>query len=106
VRGVFTTHYTLKIDLKELAKKNKDLRKSLEQIMKMSGIDSYPAEAWIDDQGNVRKLKVDMSFNMPTGAAFTMSITEELYDFGVRASIKPPTGRHVVDMSALLGASS
>jgi hypothetical protein len=104
VRGVFTTHYTLEIDLKELAKKNKDLRDSFEQIMKISGIDSYPAEAWIDDQGNVRRIKIDMSFNMPTGQAFTMSITEELYDFGVRVNIKPPTG-HVVDMSALLKAA-
>jgi hypothetical protein len=104
VRGVFTTHYTLTVNLKELAKKNEDLRKSLDQVMKLSGVDSFPAEAWIDDKGNVRRMKIDMSFNMPTGAAFTMSITEELYDFGVRVNIKPPTG-HVVDMSALLDAS-
>src|SRR5919197_3753270 len=106
VRGVFTTHYALKVDLKRLAKESKELRKSLENVMKLSGIESYPADAWIDDQGNVRRIKLDMSFNVPAGGAVTMSITEDLYDFGVRPKIHPPTGANVVDMSALLDSHS
>jgi hypothetical protein len=105
VRGVFTTHYALRIDLKRLAKKNKALRQSLQQLRKLAGIDSYPAEAWIDDQGRIRKLKVDMSFHSPLGV-FTMSMTEELYDFGVRVKIQAPPSSQVVDMSALLGSGS
>jgi hypothetical protein len=105
VRGVLTTHYRLKIDLKRLAKRNKALRKSLEQLMDVAGVDSYPAEAWIDDKGNVRRIKIDMSFNSPLGGAFTMTMTEELYDFGVKATIQPPPTSQTVDMSALLGRS-
>jgi hypothetical protein len=105
VRGVLTTHYRLKIDLKRLAKRNKALRKSLEQLMDVAGVDSYPAEAWIDDKGNVRRIKIDMSFNSPLGGAFTMTMTEELYDFGVKATIQPPPASQTVDMSALLGRS-
>jgi hypothetical protein len=104
VRGVLTTHYALNVDLKRLAKENKALRKSLEQLIDVVGIDSYPAEAWIDNKGNVRKIKIDMSFNSPLGGAFTMTMTEELYDFGVKATIQPPPASQVVDMSALIGS--
>jgi len=104
VRGVLTTHYALNVDLKRLAKENEALRKSLEQLMDVAGIDSYPAEAWIDDKGNVRKIKIDMSFNSPLGGAFTMTMTEELYDFGVNATIQSPPASQVVDMSALIGS--
>jgi hypothetical protein len=106
VRGVLTTHYALNVDLKRLAKENKALRESLEQLMDAAGVDSYPAEAWIDNKGNVRKIKIDMSFNSPVGGAFTMTMTEELYDFGVNATIQPPPASQVVDMSALLGSHS
>jgi hypothetical protein len=105
VRGVLTTHYQLNVDLKRLAKKNDALRESLEKLMDMSGVDSYPAEAWIDDKGNVRRIKIDMSFNAPTGGEFTMTMTEELYDFGVKATIQAPPASQTVDMSALLGRS-
>src|SRR2546430_6898947 len=60
VRGVFTTHYTLKVDLARLAKGNKSMSKAVEQVRQLTGITSYPAEAWIDDRGHVRRLKVDM----------------------------------------------
>jgi hypothetical protein len=106
VRGVLTTHYALNVDLKRLAKENKALRESLEQLMDAAGVDSYPAEAWIDNKGNVRKIKIDMSFNSPVGGAFTMTMTEELYDFGVNATIQPPPASQVVDMSALLSHES
>jgi hypothetical protein len=103
VRGVFTTHYTLKVDLNRLAKEHKDLAKSYDAVRRLTGADSFPAEAWIDDQGRIRRLKLDLSFNGPTGAAFRMSMTEELYAFGIKANIRPPAANQVVDASALLG---
>jgi hypothetical protein len=103
VRGVFTTHYKLNVDLARLAKDNKELRKTFEAVRKMTGVTSYPAEAWIDDKGRVRRLKIDMSFNTPTGSAFTMSMTEELYAFGVKVNVPPPAPSDVVDAASLLG---
>jgi hypothetical protein len=103
VRGVFTTHYTLKIDLARLAKESKELRKTLESVQSLTGISSYPAEAWIDDQGRVRRLKIDMSFNSPTGGAFTMSMTEDLYAFGIKVDVRPPASSQVLDAAALFG---
>ena len=103
VRGVLTTHYALRVDLKRLAKENKDLGKTLEQAMKITGVDSFPAEAWIDSQGHVRRIKVDMSMGGQYGSPITMSITEDLYDFGVRANIATPPESTVVDLSKFIG---
>ena len=103
VHGVLTTHYMLNLDLKRLAKENTTMSKSIEQLMDMTDAESFPAEAWIDDKGNVRKLKIDMSMSAPTGGELKMTMTEELYDFGVNVTIQPPPASQVVDMSALLG---
>jgi hypothetical protein len=103
VRGVFTTHYRFNVDLARLAKQHKELRDSLDKLREVTGISSYPAEAWIDDAGRVRRLKIDMSYNTPVGGAFTMSLTEELYAFGVKVNIRPPASSQVLDAGSLLG---
>ena len=103
VRGIFTTHYTLKIDLEQLAKRNDEYSKLLDQLKQMSGETSFPAEAWIDDSGRIRRMKIDMSLNTPTGGAVTMSMTMELYAFGIKVDVPPPAARDVVDMSSVVG---
>ena len=102
VRGVFTTHYKLNIDLTRLAKTHKELRRTLDTVRKLTGISSYPAEAWIDDAGRVRRLKIDISLNTPVGGAFTMSMTEDLYAFGIKVDVRPPDSSQVLDAGALL----
>jgi hypothetical protein len=105
VRGVLTTHYAFNVDLERLAKGNKDLQKAYDFVKKMTGVTSFPAEAWIDSQGHVRRIKVQMSMNgaqAPTG--MNMTITEDLFDFGVNANIHAPTGR-IVDATALTPSS-
>jgi hypothetical protein len=100
VRGVFTTHYTFNVDLARLAKQNKELRKTFDTLRKLSGISSYPAEAWIDKAGRVRRLKIDMSYNTPVGGAFTMSMTEDLYAFGIKVDVQPPDPSQVIPLPA------
>jgi hypothetical protein len=101
VRGVSTTHYTFNVDLARLAKEHAELRKTFDAVRKVTGVSSYPAEAWIDNAGRVRRLKIDMSYNMPAGGAFTMSMTEDLYAFGIKVDVRPPDASQVVDASAL-----
>jgi len=99
IRGVFTTHYKLEIDLARLAKQNTSLRKMVDTIRQVTGTTSYPAEAWIDDAGRVRRMKIDMSFNSPAGGALTMSMTEDLYAFGTKVDIHAPAASKVLDVS-------
>ena len=98
VRGVFTTHYTFNVDLARLAKQHKELRKTFDTVRKLTGVSSYPAEAWIDSAGRVRRLKIDMSENTPAGGAFTMSMTEDLYAFGIKVDIRPPDASQVMSL--------
>ena len=101
IRGVQTTHYAFNIDFKKLAHDNKALKKLTEAM----GSVSAPAEAWIDGQGRVRRLVVKMTMGgAQLATPMTMTMTEELYDFGVRTNITPPSDDLVVDLSSLAGS--
>jgi hypothetical protein len=101
IRGVQTTHYAFNIDFKKLVHDNKTLK----QLTEAMGSVSAPAEAWIDAQGRVRRLVVKMSMGgAQLATPMTMTMTEELYDFGVRTKITPPSDDLVVDLSSLAGS--
>jgi hypothetical protein len=87
--------------VRRLAKQDEQLRKSLDKLIDLTGADSFPAEAWIDSQGRVRKLKVTMSMGANLGQQFSMTMVEELYDFGVNVKVALPPASQVVDVSAL-----
>jgi hypothetical protein len=100
IRGVQTTHYAFNIDFAKLAHDNK----AFKQLQEATGSVSAPAEAWIDAKGRVRRLAVTMSMGGQLGTPMTMMMTEELYDFGVRANVTPPADDLVVDLSSLSGS--
>jgi hypothetical protein len=102
VRGVATTRYSFEIDFDRLVHDNK----ALAQFKAVTGMTSIPAQAWVDAQGRVRRLNVQMSMGAQLGTPMTMTMSEELYDFGVRTNIDVPTGSMVTDLSALAGPSS
>jgi hypothetical protein len=100
VRGVFTKHYAVTLDLDRLASGNKQLRSALKQLRHMMGT-KIPAEAWVDDKGLLRKLTFNFTLaNTPDGP-FRMSLTEELYDFGANLHVQAPPASEVTDMTQL-----
>jgi len=102
IRGVETTHYSFNIDFEKLAHDNKQFK----QLTEATGSLSAPAEAWIDAKGRVRRLTVTMSLGAQLGTPMSMTMTEDLYDFGARADITPPSDDLVVDLSSLSGSTS
>ena len=100
IRGVQTTHYTFNVDFAKLAHDNK----AFKQLKAVTGSVSAPADAWIDAQGRVRRLAVKMSMGGQLATPMTMTITEDLYDFGLRTSVTPPSDDLVVDLSSLPGS--
>ncbi|HEY8793151.1 MAG TPA: hypothetical protein VIL96_09740 [Gaiellaceae bacterium] len=102
IRGVETTHYSFNIDFKKLAHDNKQFK----QLTEATGSLSAPAEAWIDAKGRVRRLTITMSLGAQLGTPMSMTMTEDLYDFGARADITPPSDDLVVDLSSLSGSTS
>ena len=102
VRGVVTTRYSFVIDFNKLVHDNK----ALQQFKSATGTSTIPAQAWVDRQGRVRRMTVQMSMGAQLGTPMTMTMTEELYDFGVRTDIEVPSGSMVTDISDLAGSSS
>jgi hypothetical protein len=102
IRGVQTTHYAFDIDFAKLAHDNK----AFKQLQAATGSVSAPAEAWIDAKGRVRRLVVTMSLRGQLATPMTMTMTEDLYDFGAHANVTPPSNDLVIDLSSLTGSSS
>jgi hypothetical protein len=100
IRGVQTTRYTFNVDFAKLAHDNE----AFKQLKDATGSISAPAEAWIDTQGRVRRLAVQISMGGQLATPMTMTMTEDLYDFGVRTSVTPPSDDLVVDLSSLSGS--
>ncbi|MDX6407503.1 MAG: hypothetical protein QOE13_574 [Gaiellaceae bacterium] len=102
IRGVQTTHYSFDIDFNKLAGSNK----AFKELTDAAGSVSAPAEAWIDAKGRVRRLAVTMSLGAKLGTPMTMTMTEDLYDFGTQVNVTPPSGDAVVELSSLTRPSS
>jgi hypothetical protein len=100
IRGVQTTHYAFNIDFGKLAQDNK----AFKQLKEATGSVSAPADAWIDARGRVRRLAVTMSLGGQLATPMTMTMTEDLFDFGVQTNITRPADDLVVDLSSLSGS--
>ena len=100
IRGAQTTHYAFSIDFKRLAQNSKQFKMLTDE----TGSVSAPAEAWIDAKGRVRRLTVAMVSGAKLGTPVTMTITEDLYDFGTPVNITAPSDDLVVDLSSLTGS--
>ena len=101
VRGVETTHYTGTVDLRKAADNAPDeQREQLEQLLESSDLTELPAEAWIDGDGYLRKLTLDLS--EATGAAgASATVAMELYGFGEDVDIDVPSDDEAMDLSDL-----
>jgi hypothetical protein len=102
VRGAETTHYRGTVDMSRVAANApEDLQDDIRKIVEQTGDTTVPMDIWIDGDGLVRRLR--WTQHLPQGT--TMTIEEELYDFGVDVDAQPPPADEVLDLTALLGNS-
>ncbi len=114
VRGVSTTHISTTLDLRKLleqtaGKDKADLQKKLDSLGG-ANLPSVPAQAWIDDDGYVRKLTMDLDLAKATGVSGadidTVTVTVELYDFNQPVDVKVPDPSQVGEFGAgMLGGN-
>jgi len=105
VRGVETTHYRASIDLRKAAEKapaaqRAAARRSMENIIKLTGESTFPLEIWIDDAGRMRREKVKQRLQGQSVVS-----TLELYDFGAREAISAPPASQTSDITDLAGSA-
>jgi hypothetical protein len=110
LRGADTTHYRATLDLARARESvPEDVREAYDQATATLGVDTLPAEIWVDEEGRMRKLtfSVDLSkAKLPDGASASgvLHMTMELYDFGVRVDVAAPPADQVGELRTLIEA--
>jgi hypothetical protein len=101
VRGVPTTHYRAKVELRRLPAsvppaRRAAAKKTADRLIQLTGADSYPTEVWIDRRHLVRRMSFVMHMKIQ-GGSVTSDVTTEMYDFGPKQKAKPPPADETVD---------
>ncbi|HEX2235197.1 MAG TPA: hypothetical protein VHK89_02875 [Actinomycetota bacterium] len=105
VRGARTTHYRMTLDLLRAAEKaTEGARASVDALIARSRTDALDADVWIDDEGRMRKMTYGVDLATSDGSADdnTMTVSMELYEFGVDVAVEPPPPDEVVDLLQLI----
>jgi hypothetical protein len=109
LRGIETTHYRALIDPAELAKATPASGQApsqslVDQLTAQAGLGDMPVDVWLDANGLVRKLTMELSAAQ-SGSSETSRVTMafELWDYGEPVEIEVPPASQVADASALHG---
>ena len=101
VRGVDTTHYKASFDLEAAkAEAPENLRDDLDRVIEQLGKSTIPADVWVDGDGLTRRMRFVMESVGEQKASTT--VTQELYDFGVKVEATAPPADQVSDFGQLL----
>jgi hypothetical protein len=107
LRGVETTHYRAVLDPAELAKRaaaENGKPSVLGELPLQDAVSEVPLDVWIDANGLVRKLSLDVSASDPsTAQSGSVSLAFELWDYGEPVAIEVPPASQVADASAVRG---
>jgi len=101
VRDVETTHYRGTIDLKKaLETVPEGQREQIVKLIDEGGLTELPAEAWIDGDGLLRKMALELA-KIPDQEQGSMTMEMELYDYGAEVDVQPPPADQVADLGEL-----
>ena len=106
VGGVTTTHYRFTIDIADALDKASGVTRAQLQALKKQGLDTIPADVWLDEAGVARKVRYELE--LPPGATggggrAKVTVTMELTDFGLPVHVTPPPSGQVTDIGQLVG---
>ena len=107
VRGAETTHYRGTLDVqKSLEALKGPLRDVLDQALANADVKDVPFDAYIDDDGRLRRLDQTLTIENPEMPGQSIEVTTQLevYDFGVEVDVEKPPADAVRDGAPLLKA--
>jgi hypothetical protein len=103
VRREVTTHYSTVVKAETIVEGvPPDQQKAMRKFLRLMGIKTYPVDIWVDRDGLVRKLAIELEYKEPHGEYVKMKLSEEYYDFGVEANIEAPPAKRVIDVTPRL----
>jgi hypothetical protein len=112
VRGVKTAHYRADIDIAKAADAQGLAPQQKQQLQQsLGGQATVPEDVWLDEQGLVRRLAVDINATPPSAGTTSNAPTSvktkfqmEFYDYGqAGAAVTPPPADQTTDFSQILG---
>lgn len=108
VRGVGTTRYRTSIDLDKVAQQAPaDARAAIEELLAEAGLETIPAEVWIDGDGLVRRIELAYEgMEFTPGQKGDMDLRVELYEYGVEVDVQAPPADQVMPFQDLLQAGA
>lgn len=110
VRGDATTRYKATLDLDKAARSvPSGVKDDIRQIIRQLGTSRIPTEAWLDEQGRLRRLRYSIDLSTLEGSpanAGTLTASFELYEFGVAVDVPDPASNEVTDLAELLGSTT
>ena len=108
IRGVETTHYHASLDLGKAVDRAKvpaSLRADLHKLLHPTSGGTIPADVWVDGDGLARRvqLKIDVGTtfsiaDFQTGGPLKITVSMDLYDFGVPVHVVAPPASDTIDM--------
>jgi hypothetical protein len=109
IDGVRTTHYKAAIDLAKYPSivspdRRAAVRKAINAVINLTGLRTFPVDAWVSDDGLVRKMNMALTEDV-NGQQMTMNMTTHFHDFNSPVSITLPPANLVLDTTQLVGAS-
>ncbi len=107
VRGTRTRHFRGTYDLKAaLAQAEGAAKQPLRATIKVAATSTVPFDAYVDDEGRVRKMVQKLDVKVPGAGAqkARTTTTVEAYDFGVAVKVTAPPKSQVKDGAPLVKA--
>jgi hypothetical protein len=102
VRGAETTRYSGTLDMeKALAAATGPQKAALEKSLASLKETKVPFDAWIDEEGRMRKLTQQLTVEQD-GRTGTAEVTLEFFDFGTAVDVTAPPAAEVQDGTQLL----
>jgi hypothetical protein len=107
LRGVPTTHHRATIDLRRYASlvpeaQREQLGSMLDQLARQTGLESFPVDVWVGEDGLVRKLELTMSISRPGGGqSASAAMSYEMFDNGEPVTITLPLPEDTADAATL-----
>ena len=112
VRGADVTRYTAKLDLRRSVDASLDqleltdeqeaaLRRAAKQLADQVGTKTIPVEVFVDADGRLRRLNMDLSM-IVQGQRLATEQTVDYYDFGVDVDVDAPPASQVYDLTKQL----
>ncbi len=109
VRATPTTHYKTVVDLNKAADRSPGSAQAIKATVKLLGTSKLPTDVWIDAQGRLRQLRytADLTRSKATstsvGVPSSLTVTLNLFDFGVPVQVAVPPADQVVDLNTITG---